>query len=510
MTMRVPTRRGAFATAALAGLFASAVTGAQGPRFAATAIPKVTGPLPVTADSRPFLGADHDLPPVDLGKLGYVEEEFLVSGTANVYDWALDGAISVKAADAPYTTRILVRRPMSSARFSGAVIVEPMYPARRWDWSMMWGYSHDYFMEHGDAWVGVTLPGSVGGLQKFNPARYAPVSFKNPAPDVACATARGGSAAPDVEEGLRWDMLSQVGALLKSSAAGQPLTGFRAQALYLTTQGGDLTTYVNAIHSRSRLESGKPVYDGYVAKSPSNAARINQCAAAPAPDDPRQAIKNAGVPVIAVAAQGEVLATYATRRPDSDDLADRYRLYEVAGAGHIDKSAYIGFPSMADQTAAGNAQGTVEWPFAAPCDPAIPLIDTPIMSLAFNAAFANLDRWVRQGTPAPRAARLEMKDGGTPQATIVTDQFGHGVGGLRTPYVDVPAASYATNSQGPGNCREMGHKSAFDASRMAALYGTPKSYAAKVAQSADRLVKEHWLTEGDARRVKTESTAVWR
>ena len=88
------------------------------------------------------------------------------------------------------------------------------------------------------------------------------------------------------------------------------------------------------------------------------------------------------MPVIAVAAQGEVLATYATRRPDSDEPADRYRLYEVAGAGHIDRSAYVGFPSMEDQTAAGNLQGTAEWPFGAPCEPAIPLINTPIMSIA--------------------------------------------------------------------------------------------------------------------------------
>jgi hypothetical protein len=504
--MRVSTLRGMFATAAVVVLLASALTGAQGPRSDAVMLPKVTGPLPVTADSRPFLDADHDLPPVDLGKLGYVEEEFLVSGTANVYDWAADGTISVKAAKAPYTTRILVRRPMNAARFSGAVILEPLFPARRWDWSMMWGYSHDYFIEHGDAWVGVTLPGSIAGLRKFNPARYAQLAFKNSAPEVPCATARAGSAASDDEEGLRWDMLSQVGALLKSSAVGQPLSGFRVQALYLTTQGGDLTTYVNAIQSRARLESGKPVYDGYIAKSPNNAARINQCAAAPAPGDPRQAIKNAGVPVIAVAAQGEVLATYGARRPDSDDPIDRYRLYEVAGAGHIDKSAYFGFPSMADQTAAGNAQGTVEWPFAAPCEPAIPLIDTPIMGLAFNAAFANLDRWVRQGVPAPRAARLDVKDGGTPQASIVTDQFGHGVGGLRTPYIEAPAASYATNSPGPGNCREMGHKAAFDASRMATLYGNNKRYTAKVAQSVDRLAKQHWLTEGDARRVKAESS----
>src|SRR4029077_14487882 len=191
MRVDVSNMRGGCSVAFLAILLASGVAGAQGPRSAATPIPKVTGPVPVTAESRPFLGADHGLPPIDLAKLGYVEEEFFVSGAANVYDWAADGTISVKTPNAPYTTRILVRRPASAARFSGAVIVEPLFPARRWDWSMMWGYSHDYFVEHGDAWIGVTLPASVAGLQKFNPSRYASLSFKNPTPDVTCTPGRG-------------------------------------------------------------------------------------------------------------------------------------------------------------------------------------------------------------------------------------------------------------------------------------------------------------------------------
>ena len=44
-----------------------------------------------------------------------------------------DGAVSVKTPNAPYTTRILVRRPTSG--FSGTVVVELLFPARRFDWS---------------------------------------------------------------------------------------------------------------------------------------------------------------------------------------------------------------------------------------------------------------------------------------------------------------------------------------------------------------------------------------
>src|SRR5579872_6115801 len=51
---------------------------------AAIPVPKVTGPLPSTADSYPFGAADHERVPEDLKKTGYVEEEFLMSGNANV------------------------------------------------------------------------------------------------------------------------------------------------------------------------------------------------------------------------------------------------------------------------------------------------------------------------------------------------------------------------------------------------------------------------------------------
>jgi len=457
----------------------------------ATPMPKVTGPIPVTADSYPFMASNKSTPAFDLSKVGYVEEEYIVSGTANVYDWAADGSVNVKTPNAPYTTRILVRRP--STGFSGTVIVEPLFGARRFDWSMMWGFSHDHIIDHKDAWVGITMPTSADGLKKFNPVRYSDLSFANPS-TTPCAGAQNNAVSP-TEEGLRWDTISQVGAWLK----GAPL---RAQYLFLTQQGADPATYANAIHAN--LQNGKPVYDGYLLKAGFGMGRISQCAPAPAANDPRQMVKNVGVPVIAVAAQGEVIGgTYASRRDDSDEPNDRYRLYEVASAGHIDKSAYFGFPAQPDQVkAVGTAQGTVEWPFNAPCEPAIPLMDPSLIAFVFNSSFANLDQWVRKGTPAPRASRIELKDAGTPQASVVTDKLGHGLGGVRTPFVDVPDANYFTNSPGPGNCREMGHKASYDAAKINELYGSRKSFATRFSETVDRLVKERWLTEGDAKRLK--------
>ena len=53
-------------------------------------------------------------------------------------------------------------------------------------------------------------------------------------------------------------MYSQVGALLKSNAVGKPFAGFRVEALYMTSQGGDPTTYMNAIHAHATVDGRRP------------------------------------------------------------------------------------------------------------------------------------------------------------------------------------------------------------------------------------------------------------
>jgi len=454
--------------------------------YAQNEAPKVTGPVPATADSHPFLAANQNLDPLDLSKVGYVEEEFLISGTANVYDWAADGSLKTKWNNAPYTTRILVRRPADAARFNGTVVVELPNTARRFDWTMLWGYVHNYVTDSGAAWVGITMPGAIQGLKKFNPARYAAVSFANPNPSEACpSVGRGGNGPADVEDGLRWDAITQVGALLKNGN----LPGLKAQRVFLTTQGADAITYAEDIQPRAK------VYDGFVIKSPGGATRISRCSAQP----PQKELHSVGVPVIGVLTQGEVVASQPFLREDSDSPADRFRLYEIAGAAHIDAAPYIALPTVADQNTAGQAQGTPQWPFNARCEPEIPLQQFPLQSYILNGAFANLDAWVRNGTAPPHAERIAVKDG-----KVALDESGNGLGGVRSPYVDVPTATYFTTAPGPGTCRELGYDVKFDWARLDAMYGNYKKYSAKVAQSIDRMAKERYITEADAKRMRAE------
>jgi len=89
-------------------------------------LPTVTGPIVATgipgnpAHDYPFFASNHDL-----ALRGYLEDEYLVNGTASRYETPPSGETGhVLDADHPYTTRIIVRRPADPHRFNGTVVVE--------------------------------------------------------------------------------------------------------------------------------------------------------------------------------------------------------------------------------------------------------------------------------------------------------------------------------------------------------------------------------------------------
>ena len=81
--------------------------------------------------------------------------EYFLSGRANAYDWLSTGAV-VRTPNAPYTTRVLVRRPKTKAKFSGRVVVEMMNPSNLLDLNIGWAIHREQLMREGDAWVAVT------------------------------------------------------------------------------------------------------------------------------------------------------------------------------------------------------------------------------------------------------------------------------------------------------------------------------------------------------------------
>ena len=266
---------------------------------------RAEGPLAASASSYPFGAADHARTPSDLKAVGYVEEEFLFSGVANVYDWPAPGPAVVRTADAPYTTRVLVRRPADRSRFSGTVVVEMLNPSNLFDLNIGWAISNAQFIRNGDAWVGITAkPVAVASLKAFNASRYGALSWANPLeandPENCDTVARDSDRA--TENGLVWDIHRQAGQWLRGRGGNNPFTYgtttgahpvARLYAWGYSQTGGYLYTYVNAIHPLDVKQFGKPLFDAYFIAVASGPSPINQCAAPIPAGDPRRVIKNA-------------------------------------------------------------------------------------------------------------------------------------------------------------------------------------------------------------------------
>jgi hypothetical protein len=480
----------------------------------ATAVPQVTGPLPVRVDSYPFGAADHTMVPQDLRSLGYVEQEYLVSGTSNVYTWPAPGAAAVRTANAPYTTRVLVRRPASRAQFSGRVIVELLNPSNSFDLNIGWAMMNRAIVANGDAWVGITgKPIDIIALKKFDPVRYASLSMANPlslSDPMNCLNPVGSVTRPSraTEDGLVWDIYTQVGAWVRSNAASNPLTysGRRGhgdqsavQHLYgfgYSQTGGFQYDYINAIQPLVVASDGKSMFEGYivaVAAGPFvGLVPINQCEPLPALSDPRYQFHNAGTPIIHVMSQSDYLYAIPFRRADSDVAPDQYRGYEMAGAAHATPDELYYSAAPADIIKAGLTPPPLS------CNEG-PRSRFP-SHIFFNAFLLNLEGWVENGIAPPHADPIVVQNGAP-----VLDAYGNVTGGLRSPFLDVPTSTWLGSSTGASFCFIAGHEVPFTQAQLDALYHNHGKYVSAVNKDVLGLVNDRIITRSDGVQLVNEA-----
>jgi hypothetical protein len=463
------------------------------------ALPGVTGPVPVTATSRPFI--DRLGPPrVAADDAGYVEREYFVSGKANVYTWN-GNEPAIRTSDAPYTTRILVRMPTKASRFSGTVWVEPMNPTLGIDLDRMWQLHYAQILRDGDAWVGITSkPNTIAALKSFDPVRYGALSMANPLPpeQQTCGLLPGQpgfnlNTSRLTENGLIWDIMSQVGALMKSKAHSNPLPS-AARVVFgegWSQTGGYAQRYLSTFGSLATL-NGAPVYDGWMVGGPTGPAAINQCESVASATDPRQQIKPSGVPVLSFRTESDSFS-FNYRRADGDTKNDQYRLYEMAGTSHDSATIYQNFPPDTDVIKAGITPVTTAVCGFVP--PSVPN-DLPY-EYFFNAGAENLKQW-RVGIRPPTADRFVYN--GT---SIARDQYGNALGGLRSPYVDTPTASYSLPPGGA--CPYIGIKTPLSETQLDALYGSHGQYVKAVAQGTLGLVRNNFVLPSDGARIIKEA-----
>ena len=442
----------------------------------------------------------------DLAGLGYLAEEYFLSGDAVSYEAAGptgdDGRWQARqGASAPFTTRLVVYRPADPAAFCGSVVVEWLNVSAGADTPAGWATYHRHLLRAGFAWIGVSAQraGIEGGgifaeraardgdwfslppLKQADPARYA-------------ALAHPGDA-------FSYDIFTQAGALARRPAGTGvlgPLTADRVLAAGQSQSAAFLVTYVNAV---APVAGG---YDGYLIHGrPGRPAGLSRWDVT-SPAEPGLPPLAGGVrvrtdgpaPVIILQTETDVfgaLASLGSRQPDDE----RLRLWEIAGAAHADTytvsaaftdSGQLPPAELAALLAPRNDLFGPAW--------AAPINSGPQQHYVAQAAVAALDRWVRDGTPPPVAARLDTGEAGGPHL----DALGIATGGVRSPWVDVPAAVLSGLGQeaSPGPAFLFGSTCPLPAGALRRLYPAGAAdYTPAFRAAAERMAGAGFLLAGD-------------
>lgn len=438
----------------------------------------------------------------DLAPLGYQLDEFFVSGTASSYKLAgppsPDGRWeALTAGTAPYTTRIVAVRPADPEKFNGTVVVEWLNVSAGADGSPDWNATHREIIRGGYAYVAVSAQkagidggglvpvAAAAGLKKANPERYARLHHPGDA--------------------FSYDIFSQVAKILH--AASNHVLGAlvpeRVLAMGESQSAVFLTTYVNAIDPLAQA------YEGFLIHSRFGGAASLESASMIAPDGPRT-VKfrpDLRAPVIAVITETDLLDSnipgyHGARVPDSD----RLRVWEVAGTAHADMYTFSagridsGSGPLEELAAANEASNSVLGSTLAK-----PVNNALQHHYVVEAALANLDRWVRTGNAAPSAAPIELKQAGQPGAgpALALDANGLAQGGVRTPWMDVPAARLSGVGNSGGFIAFMaGVCEPFDAATLDRLYPDGKGeYLKKFETALDSAIQSGFLLAADRQEI---------
>jgi hypothetical protein len=445
----------------------------------------------------------------DLSTVGYEVDEHLVSGVATSYAHSgprtPDGRWDVEAARAqPFTTRAVVHRPRDPGTANGTVVVEWLNVTGGLDIPAVWLATHRHLVRDGYTWVGVTaqIVGVAGGgavpglgLRDVAPERYA--ALHHPGDEFS------------------FDIFTQVAAALGPvlrERHGLPVervlaTGASQSAMYLTT-------YVNAVDPLAG------VFDGFLLQGRAGAAppvggwdpqtvRLR--------DDADQSARRARLagadriradaraPVLVVQSETDVFGSLQYLPARQDDH-DHLRLWEVAGAAHCDTYFLCASPHDDGRRSAGELAALLARTDATGVPTARPANAGPQMHYVLQRACDALHRWVRDGTPPPRADRLAVDGAGR----LEVDALGIARGGVRTPWVDAPVAVLSGLGQ-PGVLTELfGTTRPLDADELAACYpGGRADYDDRFRAATAAATAAGFLLAADAPEIEALGRAAW-
>jgi hypothetical protein len=460
-------RRGALAVAALATGLSIAP-----PATAGTAVPTPT----LTAPPAGLKGFPLWDSYADLAPLGYEEQEYLVSGTA----------VDAGGASAPYTTRIIVTRPVEAADFNGTVLLDWVNVTAQFENAVDSVETRELLLRDGYAFVHVSaqaagLDGTPLTPKQWDPVRYAAISHPGDewAFDMFSQIAQAFRTVPGPGSLDPMGDLG-VGSVEQVIAAGQSQSALRLRA-YLDQW---LPDHADAVGLIDGVLLHGDVFAPKAFEEPLPIKVLHLLSDLEAVDDGFDP---------------------AAHQPD------RYRLWEVAGTGHSDY--WIGHQSVvghgprvmalaAKQTpeqyastllAAGNYGERIE-PELLVCTVAG---STMPMHYAASSAIHQLDRWVRGGPAPDNGPRFEFRGG-----QLAKDAEGNTAGGIRLPPIDVPVARYESTS-----CELGGITIPFSDVELTSRYGTHAEYYEQMATRTDAAVAGGWMLPEDAVDLMTRACA---
>ena len=364
----------------------------------------------------PFVGASTgvDVPP------GYLEEEFVAAGMATSYlalgELGGDGRWELEPdTEAEYRTRVLVRRPADAEAFSGTVVVEWLNVSGGLDANPDYSSTEEELVRRGHAWVGVSaqLIGVQGGPVLVTTPGAAAVTGKGL---VGIDPERYGSLTHP-GDGYSFDIFTQVARALWQGGAA--LGGIEPQVLIAAGESQSalaLTTYYNGIQPLTEA------FDGFFVHSRASVAlplvgpgQYADLAGSMASSRPTILRTDLRTPALELQAEGDVTGVLRSIDARQDD-SDTFRLGEVAGTAHADAHLLGALSTQID------------------CG--MPINNGP-MHLVAKAALRALVNWIDTGAPPPEQPRLATT--ATSPVAIARDADGIATGGIRTPFVDVPA-----------------------------------------------------------------------
>lgn len=142
-----------------------------------------------------------------------------------------------------------------------------------------------------------------------------------------------------------------------------------------------------------------------------------------------------------------------------------------------------------------------------------PMNAAPQHHYVMNAAVAALNAWVKDGKAPPHGTPIALKPGTdkAPFADFARDTQGNALGGVRTPWMDVPAVTYSgLGNSGSRVAMLAGSAVPFTAGQLAALYpGGKTEYLKKFGAALKSAIAAGFILPADEQEILGLAAASW-